>query len=343
MRVAGERVLTADGVVEGFVRLDEAGRVAELSRGEPDAEPELSGVVAPAPTNAHTHLADRLARERFEVEGTSVHEAVAPPDGLKHRILRRAPRGQLVNSLNQALREAHRAGARRVIDFREGGPEGARALREAAEGLEIEATVLGRPERVDTWGEDADELVDLVDGIGISGLNDQSLELSQRQARWAREHGKRLALHLSETEREDLDAALALEPDLLVHGTRCSHAEVDRIADAGVPVAACPRSNALFGRRPPLERMVESGVRVGLGTDNAMFHEPDPFAEAAFVAREWASIDAERILAMATRFHLDGEPAPDLEPGARIAVVDDGDGLRAGLQQRRVRTPGVKP
>lgn len=340
MRVVGGRLSTSEGLVEGHVRLDDDGRVAEVGQAPPDDEPDAPGVVAPAPANAHTHLGDRLARERFEIEGLSVQEAVAPPDGLKHRILRRTSHDQLVKSMNQALREAHRAGARRVIDFREGGPEGARALQEAAEDLPLEVTVLGRPSRVETWDEDADPLVDLVDGIGISGLEDQPEEVSRAQADWAREHGKRLALHVSEARSEDVELALSLDPDLLVHATYCTGDELERIAGGGVPVAACPRSNALFGNRPPLEEMIEAGLEVGLGTDNAMFHEPDPLEEAAFVADEWPGLDAETILAMACHFALDGEDEPAVEPGQRVVVVDDTDGLRAGLRERRFQTPG---
>lgn len=340
MSWVGGRLLDATGVKEGVVRLDDRGRVDAVERGETGVDVDHPGVVVPAPTNAHTHLGDRLARERYEIEGLSVQEAVAPPDGLKHRILRRASQEQITKSIAQALREAHRAGARRVLDFREGGPAGAKALRDAASEVPIETVCLGRPQRPETWEREREELVERVDGIGISGLGDQPIELSRQQSDWAHEHGKRVALHLSETEREDTEAALGLEPDLLVHCTQCTDADVERIAQAGVSVAACPRSNRLFGRRPPLAKLLEAGITVGLGTDNAMFHEPDVLAEAAFVAREWPSLEADTILATACRFHLPGEKHPGLEQGARVVLVDDRDGLRAGLERERFQAPG---
>jgi cytosine/adenosine deaminase-related metal-dependent hydrolase len=337
MRWAGTRILTPEGLTPGSVLVGPEGRVHRLQEGQPEDDPDLPGVVAPAPTNAHTHLADRRAREKIDAEGLSVEEAVAPPDGLKHRLLRSTPTRQLVEGMREALEEAHRAGVQRVLDFREGGPRGARALREAAEPLPVEVTVLGRPSRAEVWDEEKDLLVDLVDGIGVSGLEDQPLELSRAQARWADDHGKRLALHLSEARQEDVDAALSLDPDLIVHATECTEDELARIADAGVPVAACPRCNALFDRRPPLTAMVEAGIDVGLGTDNAMFHEPDPFDEAAFVAREWPGIDAEEILAMACSFALEADPSPTVEEGGEIVVVDDRDGLREGIEDRRIQ------
>lgn len=342
MRRAGGRILTSSGLVPGTVHIDEEGRVARVEEGQAPrtGEIELPGVVAPAPTNAHTHLGDRVARGEIDTDEVSIEEAVAPPDGAKHRILRSTPTNALIEGMRRALKEAYARGVHRVIDFREGGPEGARALREAAQGLPVDVTVLGRPSAAEVWEEEKGLLVDLVDGIGISGLEDQPLEFSRRQAAWAREHDKRLALHLSEARREDTEDALSLEPELLVHCTACNGEDIQQIAQAGVPVAACPRSNALFGNRPPLEELIEANVPVGFGTDNAMFHEPDVFAEAAYVADEWPSIDAETILAIACAFALADEPAPHVEPGARIVVVDDEGGLRAGLRDRRIQIPG---
>lgn len=340
MHRAGSQLLTADGLVPGSVLVDDEGWVQRVEQGQAPSEPDLPGVVVPQPTNAHTHLGDRLAREKIDAKGLSIEEAVAPPDGLKHRLLRSAPTQQLVDGMKTALQEATEAGVRRVVDFREGGPQGARALREAAESVPIEVEVLGRPSRIEHWAEERDLLEALVDGIGISGLEDQPRELSEQQAAWTHDHGKRLALHLSEARREDLEAALALEPDLLVHCTQCPSADLERIAEEDVPVAACPRSNALFGHRPPLDAMLEAGIPVGLGTDNAMFHEPDPFAETAFVASEWPSIEVEVILAMACGFAFDDEPAPAVREGERVLVVDDADGLREGLCEHRIQSPG---
>jgi cytosine/adenosine deaminase-related metal-dependent hydrolase len=47
-------------------------------------------------------------------------------------------------------------------------------------------------------------------------------------------------------------------------------------------VAVCPRSNALFGRRPALATMERLGLSVLLGTDNAMLHSPSIWRELEF-------------------------------------------------------------
>jgi cytosine/adenosine deaminase-related metal-dependent hydrolase len=61
-----------------------------------------------------------------------------------------------------------------------------------------------------------------------------------------------------------------LGPDLLcAHCVEVNDAEVALLAERGVPVAHCPRSNALLGCGvAPLAALREAGVCVGLGTDS---------------------------------------------------------------------------
>jgi 5-methylthioadenosine/S-adenosylhomocysteine deaminase len=61
-----------------------------------------------------------------------------------------------------------------------------------------------------------------------------------------------------------------LGPDLLcAHCVEVDHAEIALLAARVVPVAHCPRSNALLGCGvAPLTALREAGVRVGLGTDS---------------------------------------------------------------------------
>lgn len=334
MRLLGDRILDEDGPREGSVRVDEHGRVQAI---EPPADyPEIGGLVVPAPVDAHTHLADHAARGK--AEGLPLEEAVAPPDGLKHRWLREADRSALVDSFADGLHEVARSGAHRAIDFREQGPDGARIAHEAASNSPVDLKVLGRPSSPSAWPEEADELAMLVDGIGISGLNDQPLELSQAQADWCQEHDLVLGLHLSEAEHEDLDAALALDPDLLVHGTHFTDEDAGRVADAGVPLVLCPRSNALFGQRPPVERLVEAGVELALGTDNAMFHPADVWTEAAWLV-DHTDVEPDRAVAMACTDPLETDREPAVEEGRRVVLLEDRDGLDRALTERSITIP----
>jgi cytosine/adenosine deaminase-related metal-dependent hydrolase len=61
-----------------------------------------------------------------------------------------------------------------------------------------------------------------------------------------------------------------LGPELLcAHCVEVTPAEISLLAERDVPVAHCPRSNALLGCGvAPLEQLRSAGVRVGLGTDS---------------------------------------------------------------------------
>lgn len=326
LQLGGERI-------EGHVEVDGQGRITAVHEGDPGEDLDGEGLVTPWAVNAHTHIADIVARGR--VEPTSVEEVFAPPDGGKHRILRQTSEPELMGGMIAALREASEAGVARLLDFREGGPRGAHLARQASKGADAGLTVLGRPSHPGAWEEEASELEGLVDGLGISGLADQPLPVTRDQAAWCHVRGLLVALHLSETRREDLDEALALTPDLLVHGTFLDAGDVKRVADEGTPLVVCPRSNALFGNTPPVADLVAAGAVLGLGTDNAMFQETDVWTEAAFLL-EHSDVPPEAVLDMLVSFPLPTTDLPRLSPGARAVLLDPSHGLASALRERRV-------
>ena len=89
----------------------------------------------------------------------------------------------------------------------------------------------------------------------------------------ARRRGLPVATHLLESAREmeHLDAFRdVLGPDTVaIHAVFVNEADIALLAELDVPVAHCPRSNALLGCGiAPLTELLEAGVRVGLGTDS---------------------------------------------------------------------------
>jgi cytosine/adenosine deaminase-related metal-dependent hydrolase len=89
----------------------------------------------------------------------------------------------------------------------------------------------------------------------------------------ARRRGLPVATHLLESARETehLDAfASVLGPDTVaIHAVLAHAGDIALMADLDVPVAHCPRSNALLGCGiAPLTELLQAGVRVGLGTDS---------------------------------------------------------------------------
>ncbi len=101
-----------------------------------------------------------------------------------------------------------------------------------------------------------------------------------------------------------------LGPELLcAHCVDVEPSEIELLADHDVPIAHCPRSNALLGCGvAPLARLRSAGLRVGLGTDSpASAPSFDIFEEmraAIYLARAEAkdpgALDAETALRLAT-------------------------------------------
>jgi cytosine/adenosine deaminase-related metal-dependent hydrolase len=294
--------------VRGRVVVEE-GRIRAVEAAETDS----TDIVLPAFVNAHTHLGDSVAKEA--AVGLGLGEAVAPPDSLKHRRLAAASHDELVTAMRRTLRYAGRTGTAACLDFRESGVAGARALREAGAGVDAEPFIFGSGDP---------SVLDVADGYGASGANDDDFT-TQRAA--ARERGVPFAIHAGEPDATDIAAALELEPDLLVHMVHAGAAHLDRVADQGVPVAVCPRANATLGvGRPPVPELLEH-TTVALGTDNVMLNPPSMFREMAYTAREF-DVTAREVLRMATTAgaEIAGLDCGVVEPGRRAALlVLDGD------------------
>ncbi|MFC3960038.1 amidohydrolase family protein [Halovivax cerinus] len=267
--------------IDGRVVVED-GRIAAV---EETSDPD-DRIISPAFVNAHTHLGDSIAKEAGR--GLSLAELVAPPDGLKHRLLRNAPRDEMVAAMRDSLTFALRTGTVACIDFREGGVDGVSRLDEAATDLPIGTYAFGR-ESID--------VLETATGFGASGANDDDFE-HERTA--AHEAGKLFGIHAGEADSSDLNPALDLSPDFLVHVVHPEARHVDRIADAEIPVVVCPRSNLVTDVGLPPVTELASKTTVALGTDNVMLNSPSMFREMEFVAKH-ADLDAPAVLRMATR------------------------------------------
>ena len=287
----------------------EDGRIEAIE----EAPTDSTDIVLPAFVNAHTHLGDSVAKDA--AAGLGLEEAVAPPDSLKHRRLAAAGRDDLVAAMRRTLRFARRTGTVTCLDFRESGMPGARALREAARPLDVDPFVFGSGDA---------SVLDVADGFGASGANDDDFA-EQRAA--SRERGMPFAIHAGEPDATDIDPALELEPDLLVHMVHAGPDHLRQVAEASIPVVVCPRANAVLGvGRPPVRALLDH-TTVALGTDNVMLNPPSMFREMAFTAKQFDVTDRE-VLRMATTAgaEIAGLDCGVVAPGRRAALtVLDGD------------------
>ena len=294
--------------VRGRVVVDD-GRIDAVE----EAPTESTDIVLPAFVNAHTHIGDSVAKEAGV--GLGLEAAVAPPDSEKHRQLAAASREELVTAMRRTLRFMQQLGTAAHLDFRESGEAGTTALKTAASETATDAFILGSG---------PPSVLEIADGYGASGANDD--EFGEERAA-AREAGKPFAIHAGEPDATDIHPALDYEPELLVHMIHAEAEHLNRVADQEVPVAVCPRANAVLDvGRPPIGELLDH-TTVALGTDNVMLNQPSMFREMAYTAKNCDVSDKEA-LQMAT---MAGAEIADLncgvvESGRRAALlVVDGD------------------
>ncbi len=286
-------------LVRGYVHV-ERGRIAEVEE-RSTIEPlacRASGVVIPSLINAHTHLGDSIIKD---IPFDSLDKLVRPPDSVKHQALRTVSTDALVQAIRRSLMDAASTGTSLLADFREGGINGINALKTAQNSLKtVQVLIFGRPN--DTRGyieEEIDTILDHAQGLGLSGTRDFSSSLISCIVKRAQKRDKIVAVHAGEKDNSDVDSAVALDPDYLIHMTHASKHQIE----STIPIVVCPRSNLMTGvgssfRHPPIAQMLESTI-VGLGTDNVMLNSVNMFAEMEFVSKAYLR-DDRKVLQMAT-------------------------------------------
>ena len=276
-------ILDAEGARPSYVRIEhgvvvETGVVGtDSTRGK---ERKIRGIVTPSPINGHTHLGDAVSVR--EPPALSFSELVAPPSGYKFRLLSESKPTAKRRAMRSALDRMRHEGIAGTIDFREEGEAGVRELRRAADDLAIRVVILGRPTGQPRDSAEVERILEVADGIGLSSAREESTDVRHEVAAVCRARRKFYALHASEEIREPPEVYLDPRPDLVVHLTCAEPSDLEQVRDAGTSIAICPRSNALFGRRPPIGAMEKAGNRTLIGTDNAMLESPSIWRELEF-------------------------------------------------------------
>ncbi|MDI6916599.1 MAG: amidohydrolase family protein [Thermoplasmatales archaeon] len=262
-------------------------------------KPAARGVIIPKLVNAHTHIGDAVVKN---ASGT-LEELVAPPNGLKFRVLKECPDKEIVDAMKKTADDMFFSGVSFFCDFREFGIKGINQLNNALKNKQIKCVKMGRPEKLEYHRDEVNEILGRCDGIGVSSISDWDYPELKKLARHAKRKNKMFALHVSERTREDIDKVLDLRPDFLVHMTKASESDLEIAADSNVPVVVCPRSNVFFGNIPNIPLMIKKGLMLMLGSDNAMINNPDMFTEMEFaykVSMIYGGVSPETIFNMLT-------------------------------------------
>jgi Cytosine deaminase and related metal-dependent hydrolases len=287
----------------------ENGIIKEIENCSPSQMKSANWIV-PRFVNAHTHIGDTLLKDPALGPAVSSYaykrdldSLVKPPNGLKHKFLSELSPEDAIQSMESAIWEMYQSGISVFADFREGGISGASALLEASRNAarDIHPIIFGRPasSSIDFLDE-LREILEIADGIGVSGANDLDEYSLSKIASKTQSKRKRLAIHAGEKDRSDISPALSLSPDLLIHMTQAEKSDLKTVADSDIPIAVCVRSNLITGvGLPPVLDMLESGIRVCIGTDNVMLNSPDMFEEIHFLSKIYGISD-QALFKMAT-------------------------------------------
>ena len=166
----------------------------------------------------------------------------------------------------------------------------------------------------------------------------------------AREIGVPVHYHANETENEvapiveergvrpmayAAERGMVESEDFIAHGVHLDDSEIELLAETGTSVIHCPASNMkLASGMAPVQRMLEAGVTVGIGTDGAASNNDlsmlDEARDAAMIGKlaagDASAVPAESVVEMMTQGSADaiGLDAGRLEAGAPadIAVID---------------------
>jgi len=296
--VSGE-LLTENGFEKGYVCV-ENNVIVEVGQGDPPEKPAAEGYVTPTFFNAHTHLGDAFIGEKIGNLPRDLEKLVAPPDGLKHRLLAEASDKEIIEGIVSSLGFMIKNGTFLFCDFREGGLRGLNLIKKALNGLPVSPVLLSRPSNLVYDKGELDVLLDNSEGIGLSSISDWDYDEIKKVARHTKKRKKVFALHVSERYREDIDKVLDLKPDFLVHMVYATKDDLERVKDENIPVVVCPRSNVFFNLKPNIELIREIGVALVLGTDNAMVSTPDVLEEVRWIKRRFKGFKVEELLDMVT-------------------------------------------
>ena len=296
--IQGE-LLAEDGFQKGFIGF-ERNQIVEIGKGPPPEKPVFKGLIVPTFVNAHTHIGDSFIREKNIPLPADVEQLVAPPHGLKHKLLHTASEQEILNGMIHSLNEMKNSGTAYFCDFRENGLLGISQIKTALTHVKMNSLILSRPKNMVYEREEMDVLLQNSDGIGLSSISDWNQAEIKKIAQHTKRKQKFFALHVSERVPEDIDAVLDLHPDFLVHMVAAAESDLLRVRDEDIPIVLCPRSNAFFKLKTNYRLMKQSGVKLLLGTDNAMIAPPN-IAEELFYLKNITSVfSIQDLLMMAT-------------------------------------------
>lgn len=292
-------ILTKDGFKNGYITVNEQeSSTLHVYHKSSTHETQL---MIPLLFNAHTHIGDTFVRKKNIPLPNDIQQLVAPPNGLKHQLLRTTKSTEIINGMIQGLKELKTNGISTFIDFRENGIHGLSMIHQALQKIPVDSLLLGRPTGLDVTTKEIDDILKVSDGIGLSSVQDWDYDLAVLIAEKTKKKNKFFAFHASECERDPIKPILDLKPDFIVHMTKASKQDLLQVKQHHIPLVVCPRSNQFFGLKPNIQAMHDIGNMIVLGTDNFMLHPPNILDEIKWIQHHFPRLyTLEELLLMNT-------------------------------------------
>ena len=284
--------------------IDDENNIIEISKDVEEGEiiDASDKIVCPRFINAHTHIGDSIIKD--EGDGLSLDEVVKPPHGIKHKALESASDDELIEAMRASMWDMYNLGISHFIDYREGGLEGVKLLKEASKDIPITPIILARDSSF--YGEDPNyhqvkiairKLLKHADGIGLSGFGEIDTTVAEIICEKCEKEGKISSIHVAENENNQyvsLEKTNKTEPqrafdagfNQIGHMTNPKNDDVNQLSKSNSSLTICPRSNgALSVGIIPLFDILKNGVKPLIGSDNIMINSPNLFREMEFTLK----------------------------------------------------------
>ncbi|ADB58509.1 amidohydrolase family protein [Archaeoglobus profundus] len=226
-------------------------------------------IATPSFFNAHAHLLDSVAKDIPRID------LVKAVGEFKFKALSSTSDDEIKECVGNSVEVAKKSGTTAILNFTEMGVRGYNIIKD------FEVLALTRPSNL----EEAEILIEKSFGFGMSSVRDHDYTFLEELREIAKRHGKIFAIHAGEKDDDDVEKALALEPELLVHMNMAGEKNLKRAMDMEIPIVSCIRSNAFFGLLNLKNYKILSEYDLWLlGTDNAMVCSPSMLEEMHFAS-----------------------------------------------------------
>ncbi len=299
MEYVSGRILKENGFKKGYIGF-EKNLIKDIGNDKPPHKAICKGLIIPSTINCHTHIGDSFVKNKNIDLPRNILDLVAPPNGLKHKLLRDASEIEIIKGIKQSIRIMQDNGTSFFCDFRENGLQGIKKLKSAIKNEFISACILSRPKENKYEKDEINTLLKNSQGLGLSSISDWDYSEIYKISKHVKRNKKILALHASEHIREDIDLVLDLKPDFLIHMNKAKKSDFITIRENNIPLVLCPRSNHFFGLKINYKLLKEVGVSLMLGSDNCMINSPNVFEEIRFILDKTNVFTLEELLNMVT-------------------------------------------